>query len=127
MRVSRREESNPQPTVYPDFVKICWSRERDSNSRPTVYKTVALPLSYPGKFLYKIVDSRYCSQIVDLDNIGAKVLFILSSPKDSAIELPRRLTQKFKNMLSKVRLESNSVDNPLFKVKKLLYNSRVFI
>ena len=46
----------------------------ESNSRSAVYKTAALPLSYPGKFFYKIADSRYCNQIKDLDNIGAKPL-----------------------------------------------------
>ena len=64
-----------EPTflLCPDFVKICfWSRRSDLNRRPAVYETAALPLSYAGKFFYKIEDSRYCNQIENLDNIGAK-------------------------------------------------------
>ena len=33
------------------FVNTEWSRRPDSNRGPTVYKTVALPLSYAGRYI----------------------------------------------------------------------------
>jgi hypothetical protein len=35
--------------VKPQLPQSFMSREEDLDPRPTVYKTVALPLSYPGK------------------------------------------------------------------------------
>lgn len=85
--LSHPRDLNPEPSLYPDFVKI-WSLGGGSNSRSAVYKTAALPLSYPGKFLYKIVDSRYCNQI-------QKIWTISEQKRCSAVELG---WQNFKNI-----------------------------